>query len=48
MQAYIIRRLYQAVYVLVALSIIVFAAVRFAPGNPSISCAWRLCLDARR
>ena len=36
MQAYIGRRLLQAAYVLVALSMVVFVLIRFAPGNPSI------------
>ena len=36
MQAYIARRLLQAAYVLVALSIVVFVLIRFAPGNPSV------------
>lgn len=36
MQAYIARRLLQAVFVLVALSMVVFGLIRFAPGNPSV------------
>ena len=36
MQAYILRRILQAAYVLVALSMVVFVLIRFAPGNPSV------------
>ncbi len=35
--AYIIRRLVQAVYVLLALSIVVFTLVRLAPGDPALA-----------
>ena len=36
MHAYIARRCLQAAYVIVALSVVVFFLIRFAPGNPSV------------
>ncbi len=36
MQGYIVRRIFQTVYVVVALSIIVFAVVRLVPGDPAM------------
>lgn len=36
MQAYIARRLLQSTYVIITLSMVVFALIRFAPGNPSV------------
>ncbi len=36
MHAYIVRRCLQAAYVIVALSVVVFFLIRFAPGNPSV------------
>ena len=36
MHAYIARRILQAAYVIVALSVVVFFLIRFAPGNPSV------------
>jgi peptide/nickel transport system permease protein len=36
MHAYIARRVLQSLYVLVALSMVIFFLIRFAPGNPSV------------
>lgn len=36
MQGYIIRRVFQTVYVIVALSVIVFTIVRLVPGDPAV------------